>query len=588
MNYSPEHFEDLGESSDQPQNMEPEVETEAEAVLETPASPKLRIIPLGGVGEIGMNMVLFEYGEDLFAVDCGQMFPDEELLGVDFVIPDLTYVVENASRFRALILTHAHDDHIGALPYLLESVQVPIYGSPLTCEIARERLVEFDLDQVAEFVHVEPPQVIRFGEIEIEFIHVTHSVPGALALAIRLPLGNVLYTGDYKIDPTPLDGQPFDFFTFSKYGREGVLALLADSTNVEHEGYTRSERAVIDPLDRIFEGAKRSIIFSCFSSSMHRIQIVLNLAAKHGKKVFISGLNMNRNVRIASQVGVVELPPDTVMDLRELGKVPPEQRVILTTGSQGEPLSALSRMALDEHKEVKITPGDTIILSSRMIPGNEKAIYRMINHFFRRGAEVFYSGMADVHVSGHAQREEMRLLLGLCKPKYLVPIHGEFRHLIEHKHLAVETGMDPENIFIMQNGDVLEIDETGAARAGRIPIGRILVDGRDVGGVDEVVLRDRKHLSEDGMVIVMLVIDQSSSQLVTGPDIVSRGFLYMDENEEFFNRCKQVVLTAFEECEKESKEEWAVVRTSVRRALKKFIKGETGRFPVILPVVLEI
>lgn len=548
---------------------------------------KLRIIPLGGCGEIGMNMMIFEYGRDMFAIDCGQTFPDEELLGVDFVIPDINYILENRDRFRAVILTHAHDDHIGALPYLLEHIDVPIYGSLLTCEVAREKLEEFLLDD-ADFRPVKPGDVINVGEVAIEFIHVTHSIPQSLALGIRLPFGNIVVTGDYKIDQTPVTGPPFDFAAFARYGDQGVLALLADSTNVERAGITSSECSVIEPLEKIIKAAPRTVVFSCFSSSLHRIQVLFDIAARLKKKVFVTGLNMSRNVRIAMDLRILHAPPDLIHDMRDLKKTVPEKRVILTTGSQGEPLSALTRMALDEHKEVKIKAQDTVILSSRIIPGNEKAIYRMINHFFRRGAEVYYDGIAQVHASGHAQREEMRLLLTLTRPKYLMPIHGEFRHLIQHKHLGVEMGIDPEKIFILQNGDVIEMDADGAARGERIPVSRMLVDGTDVGSIHDVVLRDRKHLSEDGVIIVMLVIEQASSQLVTGPDIVSRGFLFMEENQEFFDQCKQVVLTAFNACEKESKEEWAVVKAAVRSALKKFIKNETGRFPVILPVVLEI
>lgn len=566
---------------------QPETQTQPQR-LGTNRADKLKIIPLGGVGEIGMNMMVFEYGNDMFAVDCGNTFPEEELLGVDLVIPDVGYILENRNRFKGVVLTHAHDDHIGALPYILRQIRFPIYGTALTCAMVRERLKEWKLDQEVELIVVEPREIIQIGDVAIEFLHVTHSIPDAVALAIRLPFGVIIHTGDYKIDPTPMDNRPFDYGSFARYGDEGVLALLADSTNVERDGFSRSEREVIDPIDRIFSEAPRSIIFSCFSSSLHRIQVVLNLAKKHNKKVFVAGLNMVRNIRIAMEVGVLHCPPDLLGDFREMRRVPPEDRVILTTGSQGEPMSGLSRMALDEHKDVKIKQGDRVVLSSRIIPGNETGIYRMINHFFRRGAEVFYTDVAGVHVSGHAAREEMRQMIALCRPKYLIPIHGEFRHLIEHKHLAVDMGVDPEKVFILQNGDVVEMDADGAARGERIHVSRVLVDGRDVGGVDEVVLRDRRHLAEDGMVIVMLVIEKASGQLVTGPDIVSRGFLYMDENEAFFERCKDVVLDAFESCEKESKEEWAVIKAEVRRALKKYIKIETGRFPVILPVVLEI
>jgi ribonuclease J len=556
--------------------------------LATRRGHKFRLIPLGGLGEIGMNMMVFEYGNVMFAVDCGMTFPDEELLGVDFVIPDITYILEHRENFKGIVLTHAHEDHVGALPYLLQQLNVPVYGTALTCAMVKERLKEWDLADSTDFNVVEPKETIHIGDVPIQFIQVTHSIPDAVAVAIKLPYGTIIHTGDYKIDNSPMDGKMFDFGTFAQLGDEGVLALLSDSTNVERDGYSKSERDVIEPIDKLFAAAPRSIIFSCFSSSLHRVQVVLDLAARHKKKVFVSGLNMIRNLRIAAEVGAIYYPPDLVFEVRDIKKAPPEKRVILTTGSQGEPMSGLSRMSLDEHKDVKIKPGDMVILSSRIIPGNEKSIYRMINHFFRRGAEVFYQDIAGVHVSGHAYREEMRQMIALCRPKYMIPLHGEFRHLVEHKHLAVEMGIDPEKVFILQNGDVIEMDADGAARGGKIEVSRVLVDGRDVGSIDEVVLRDRRHLAEDGMVIVMLVIEKSNVQLVAGPDIVSRGFLYMDENELFFERCKQVVLDAFEDCEKESKEEWAVVKAEVRRALKKFIKTETGRFPVILPVVLEI
>ncbi|MBX7246773.1 MAG: ribonuclease J [Candidatus Sumerlaeaceae bacterium] len=573
-------FEDLSPAK-------PETQTKPRAPR-IDRSGKLRIIPLGGLGEVGMNMMIFHYGDDMFAVDCGQMIPDDDLLGIDMVIPDISYVLEHRRQFRAIILTHAHEDHIGALPFLLRQINVPIFGSELTCEIVRERLREYNLHNEVQLNAVEPRDVIRIGKVAVEFIHVTHSIPQTLALAIRLPFGNIIFTGDFKIDATPMDNRPFDYNTFARYGDEGVLALFSDSTNISRPGFSTSEREVIEPIEKLMLKCERTIFFSCFASSLHRVQVVLNLAEKLKRKVFVTGLNMTRNIRIAESVGCLRVPPGLVYDIKEMRKTPPEKRVILTTGSQGEPLSALSRMALDEHSEVKIKSGDYVILSSRLIPGNEKAIYRMINHLFRRGADVFYQGVAKIHSSGHAQREELRLMISLCRPKYFMPIHGEFRHLVEHKALGVEMGIDPEKVFILQDGDVLEMDADGAARGGKIPLSRVLVDGRDVGGVDDVVLRDRKHLSEDGMVIVMLVIEQASGELVAGPDIVSRGFLYMDEHEDFFEECKRVVLHAFERCEPESKEDWGTVKTEVRRALKKHIKAETGRFPVILPVVLEI
>jgi ribonuclease J len=549
---------------------------------------KMKIMPLGGLGQIGMNMMLYEYGEDIYIVDCGQMIPDDELPGIDMVIPDLNFVADRADRVRAILITHSHEDHIGALPYLLRHVKVPIYASALACAMIRERLKEHGLDRSTEFVVVEPRDVADFGEISVEFLHVTHSIPQCLALAFRLPFGNIIHTGDFKIDMTPPDGNGFDFQALAAYGEEGVLALLSDSTNVESEGYSGSEQDVREPLRKLIAAAPRAVVVSCFSSSLHRIQIIIDCAAQCNRRVFAAGLNMNRNIRLALELGILKFPPNLVSDIREIRKTPPEQRLILCTGSQGEPMSALSKMALDEHRDMKLEFGDTVILSSRIIPGNEKSIYQMINHLFRRGAEVHYRDISGgIHVSGHAHRQELRTMISLTKPKYLIPIHGEFRHLVEHKHLGVEMGIDPEKIFILQNGDVVEMDADGAARGGRIPVSRILVDGNDV-GLDDIVLHDRKNLAEDGMVMVMLVVDKTLGTLVAGPDIVSRGFLYMDQNLDFFDECKDVASKAFEECEKESREEWQVVKTAVRRALKRFIKSETNRFPVILPVVLEV
>jgi ribonuclease J len=452
----------------------------------------------------------------------------------------------------------------------------------------RERLKEYDLDRTTEFVVVEPRDIADFGDISVEFLHVTHSMPQCLALAFRLPFGNIIHTGDFKIDMTPPDGRGFDFQALAAYGEDGVLALLSDSTNVESEGCTGSEQEVREPLRRLIANAERTVVVSCFASSLHRIQIILDCAAATGRKVFVAGLNMIRNLRIGLELGVLKYPPNLVNDIREVRKTPPNERLILCTGSQGEPMSALSKMALDEHRDVKIEFGDLVILSSRIIPGNEKSIYQMINHFFRRGAEVVYRDVeSKIHVSGHAHRQDLRTMIALTKPKYLIPIHGEFRHLVEHKHLGVEMGIDPEKIFILQNGDVIEMDADGAARGGRLPISRILVDGNDV-GMDDIVLHDRRHLAEDGMVTVLMVVDKTDGTMVVPPDIVSRGFLYMDQNLDFFEECKRVASNAFEECEKESREEWNVVKLAVRRALKRFIKNQTGRSPMILPVVLEV
>ncbi|MGB9690919.1 MAG: ribonuclease J [Candidatus Sumerlaeaceae bacterium] len=549
---------------------------------------RLRIIPLGGLGEVGMNMMVYEYDDDIFVVDCGHTFPEDDLLGIDLVIPDLTYLEERASRLRGVVITHAHDDHLGALPYFLRKFNVPVVGTPLVCGILRERLGEFELDFEPKLREVQAGETFELGKAQIEFIHVTHSVPQSVALAIHLPIGTIVHTGDYKIDTSPIDARPFDFYAFARLGQRGVLALLADSTNVERPGRTPSERTLYQPLDEIFEQAPRTIFFSCFASALHRMQIVLDLAEHHRRKVFVAGLNMNRNLSVARELGVINRATGVLVDLGHFKKVSPDKRVVLTTGSQGEPLSALSRIAVGEHREVKIHKGDVAVLSSRIIPGNERAIYHVINHLFRRGADVYYEGVANVHVSGHAYRDDMATLIALCKPKFLIPIHGELRHLVLHKRLAVEMGYPEENVFILQNGDVLELGREHAHYCGRLQVSRVLVDGYDVSSFDEVVLRDRRRLSEDGMLLAVLAVEQSTGKLVAGPHVVSRGFLREEENEEFFKQCEAVARAAFEECAREEKQEWSIVKEKVRAKLKRFIKNETGRYPYILPVVLEI
>ncbi|MFH0792872.1 MAG: ribonuclease J, partial [bacterium] len=547
------------------------------------ARKTLRLIPLGGLGEFGLNMLLFEYEDDIILIDCGSMFPEAEMLGVDYVIPEINYVFDKLEKVRGILLTHGHDDHIGALPYVFRQILAPLYGTRLTLAIARAKLEEFELDKVVEFHEVTHRAPFNLGAFGIEYIRVTHSFPDASSIAIRTPVGVVVISGDYKIDYTPVDGKPFDFQRFAQLSEEGVLALLADSTNVEREGNSRSEAEVVKGLDPFFASTQRSLIFSSFASSLHRIQTVIDLARAHKKKAFVTGRSLERNVGIASSLGYLKIPANTLMDMRDLESVPPQKRVILTSGSQGEPMSALSRMSLDDHKQIQVMAGDTVIISARIIPGNEKAIFRMINHFFRRGARVIYEDIAPVHCSGHAYRNEMRQLISLVKPKYLIPIHGELRHLIAHAELARSMGLTEDRTLVIENGDVLEFNKKGATRGGKVLAGHVLVDGKGIGDVKEVVLRDRMHLSQDGMLIAILAIDRATLQIVAGPDIVTRGFVYVEENEVFLKRCEQVVLDAFNECEKESKEEWAVVKDAVRRALKRFIRKEFERFPVILP-----
>lgn len=557
----------------------------------TPPPPQpgtLRVIPLGGVGEFGMNMMALEYGEDIIAIDCGVQFPDHDMLGVDLVVPDVTYLRERLRNLRGVFLTHGHEDHIGGLPYTIASLKVPVYGTALTLGLVRAKLREFDLDNSTDLRTVTSRQKIQAGALEVEFISVTHSIPDATCLAIHTPLGIVIHTGDYRIDPSPVAGDGFDTFSLSRCGEEGVLLLLADSTNVEREGTTESEFEVRDSLERIFTEAPRQVIMAMFSTAIYRMQVAIQAAMKTGRKVFIAGYSIERNAQIARELGQLNFPDGLVYDDRAIQDFPPNKRLILTSGSQGEALSALSRMSLDNHKRVKVEADDTIILSSRIIPGNERAVYRMINHFYRLGARLFYERNSHVHVSGHAYRDEMRSMLSMTKPKYLMPIHGELYQLIAHKQLAVETGMPEDNVLIFEDGQALELDRNGARKGPRVQAGPVLVDGKTVGEIGEIVLRDRRHLSQDGMITVILVIDRSNGEILAGPDIVSRGFVHMDENLDLIQRCKQVVLEAYNDIDQLSREDKDVVQTGVRKALRRFLKDETQLFPVILPVVMEV
>ncbi len=548
---------------------------------------KLRIVPLGGLGEFGKNMMSLEYGDDMIIVDCGQMFPEEEMLGVDSVIPDFTYVAERLDKLRGLILTHGHEDHIGAVPYFLRDVSTPVYGSRLTMALVREKLRENGLEGRVKLHEVHGRSKVRLGKFEIQFLLVTHSIPESMALAITLPIGTVIHTGDYKFDSSE-EEETSDFFTLSRYGERGVLALLADSTNVDREGYSPSEKSVEDALRPIIASAPRTVILTTFASGLHRVQTALELARELGRKVFFAGYSLERNFAIATKLGLLHYPEGLVHSFKDIQKTPANKRLLVLTGSQGEPESALSRLARDDFKGYHIQPHDTVILSARIIPGNEKGIYRMINHLYRRGARVITERDAPIHASGHAYREEMRQLYRMLRPRYFVPIHGELRNLVGNRELGMSLAMNGEHIFILENGDALEMDEQTAEHWRADLAGQVLVDGKVFDPIEEVVLRDRKHLSEDGMVTVILVIDKRSLKIIAGPDIVTRGFVEVDGNEPLIEECKQVVVRAFEDCEKESKEEWDVVHTAVRKALRKFLRERTDRYPVILPVVMEI
>lgn len=548
----------------------------------------LRFIPLGGLGEIGLNMALFEFGEDIIVVDCGLMFPEPYMLGIDLVIPDISYLLDKIDRVRGIFLTHGHEDHIGALPFILQDISPPIYGTALTLGLVREKLKEFDLDEDADLRVVKPREKVTAGLFEIEFIRVAHSIVDGCGLAIRTPEGVVIHTGDFKLDQTPVDGQLTDLATFARYGEEGVLALMADSTNVEREGYTLSERLVGEAFAEIFPLCRGRIIVAAFSSNIHRVQQVVDVAAANGRKVLLNGRSMVANVQIARELGYLKLPDDILIDLKELPRLPKEAVCMITTGSQGEPMSSLTRIAMDDHKQIKLEKGDTVILSSRFIPGNEKTISDLINHLYRRGAEVYHEKVSEVHVSGHASQEELKLMLNLVRPRFFVPVHGEYRHLVKHGQLAQRVGIPAERCILAINGEVVTFNGHGAGISGTVESGRVFVDGKGVGDVGNVVLKDRKHLSKDGMVIVLIAIDQASGNIIYGPDIVSRGFVFEDESQQYLDEAKKVVLDTLAMRNAEALADWSEVKLEVRRVLRRFFNKTIERRPVILPLILEM
>lgn len=552
------------------------------------AAPTLSIIPLGGIGEIGMNCTLLECGDDIIAIDAGLMFPDPEMLGVDIVIPDFTYLYENRHKVRAIVLTHGHEDHIGALPFLLRELNVPVYGTRLTLGFVKGKLKEHGLDEKVALITVRPREVAEIGCFRVEFIRVTHSIVDGVGLGITTPAGCVVHTGDFKIDPTPVDNEVMDLGTFSSYGDRGTLAFLSDSTNALQGGYTFSEKEVRRGLEDIFQKTKGRIVVATFASNIHRVQQIMDVAVMHGRKVILNGRSMISNALIALDLGYLTMPPETWLKIDALKKLPDDQVVLITTGSQGEPMSALTLMAANEHKHFQIRKGDTIVLSSKMIPGNERAITRIINHLFKHGAEVFYEKVSEVHVSGHASKEELKLLLNLVRPKFFIPVHGEYRHLVHHAKLAQKVNIPEENIFILEDGEVMEFTNGSARRAGRVPAGRVLIDGKVPGGVDTVVLRDRMKLAHDGVVIVILAIEQATGRVVSGPDIVSRGFLFEDASQDLLAEVKQVVLDTLVVMIPEAKGDWSLVSARVRSSLKKFINKRLDRRPMILPVIMEV
>jgi len=549
--------------------------------------PKLRIIPLGGLGEIGKNLTVIEYENDIMIVDCGMAFPDDELLGVDLVIPDITYLKKNKNKVRGIVITHGHEDHIGAIPYVLKELSVPIYCTKLTAGIVETRLVEHRMSDKVQIILKDAGDTFQLGRFKVEMIRVNHSVAHAVALAITTPLGVLIHTGDFKIDMTPVMGEMIDLTRFGQLGREGVLVLMSDSTNAVRPGFTMSEKKVGDAFDLQFKGCDQRIIIASFSSNVDRIQQIIDVAAKYNRKVAISGRSMENIMAVATNQGYIHLPKDILIDLSDINRYPNNKLVIITTGSQGEPMSALYRMAFNVHKQVEVGVGDKIILAASPIPGNEKSVYKLINELMKKGADVVYEKMAEVHASGHACQEELKILLSLVKPRYFMPVHGEYRHLVAHAGLAKLLGIPSKNIFIGENGRPFEVSATGARFAASVPSGRVLVDGLGVGDVGDSVLTDRKRLSEDGLIVVAVAMDGVTCDLTSTPEIQSRGFVYAKNSDELLNQLRKIVMQTLTKCDHKRIRDWATIKSMIRDDLSGFLYKKTKKSPLILPIILE-
>ena len=553
------------------------------------ASKPIKIIPLGGLGEIGKNITLYEYDGDMFLLDCGMTFPDEETPGIDIVIPDFTYVINNKDKIKGLVVTHGHEDHIGAIPYLLKHFNLPIYGTRLTLGLIEGKLKEHKLFNTAKLNVIKAGDTIALGKFSIEFIHVNHSIPDAVAIVVKTPAGVVVQTGDFKIDTTPIDSNIIDLGRFAELGNKGVLALLSDSTNAERPGYTASEKIVGESFSTLFKKAeKERIIVATFSSNIHRIQQIIDEAYRCGRKVAVSGRSMLNVVSIASELGYLKVPEGILIDIDMINRYLPEHIVVVTTGSQGEPLSALHRMAFGDHRQVGIVPGDLIIISATPIPGNEKLVSKVVNELMKQGATVVYEKMYDVHVSGHACQEELKLMLNLVKPKYFIPVHGEQKHLYKHAALARTMGIPKENILITSIGNTIEVSQKKIALTESVPAGRVLVDGLGVGDVGNIVLRDRKHLAEDGVIVVVMAMDSITHEVVSGPEVISRGFVYVKESEELMEEIAEAACKAIESCYLSRNHDWGTIKTRVRDNVSKFLYERTRRSPMVLPIILEI
>lgn len=548
----------------------------------------LKIIPLGGLLEVGKNITVFEYENEIVIVDCGLAFPEDDMLGVDLVIPDVTYLERNKDKIKGLVITHGHEDHIGAIPYLLKQINIPIYATKLTVGLINNKLEEHGLLRSTKMITVNQGETINFGKMQIEFIRSCHSIPDAVALGIHTPIGTIIHTGDFKIDYTPIDDERMDFGRLAELGNKGVLALMSDSTNAERKGYTMSESTVGEVFEKLFLNCTKRIVVATFASNVHRVQQIVNSSVKYGRKIAVCGRSMINMIKTAIELGYIQVPDNVFIDIDMINNYTDEQLVIITTGSQGETMSALTRMASGEHRKVTITPNDLVIISATPIPGNEKFVSKVIDDLMKIGAEVVYSALEDVHVSGHACQEEQKLMLALTKPKYFIPVHGEYRHLIAHIETAKKMGVASEDCFIMTNGRILELNENEAKLTGTVPSGRILVDGLGVGDVGNIVLRDRQHLAQDGLIVIVLTMDSATGEVVAGPDVISRGFVYVRESENLMDDVKRVIREEMEKCEQKHIKEWSVIKSNLKDNLRDYIYQKTKRNPMILPIFMEV
>ena len=550
--------------------------------------PSIKIIPLGGIEEIGKNITVFEYENDIIVVDCGLEFPTDDMLGIDLVIPDVSYLVKNKEKVKGMVITHGHEDHIGSIPYVLQQINIPIYATKLTCGLIKGKLEEHHLLRSTKLVEVEQGQTIKLGKFSVEFISSCHSIPDSVMLAITTPAGTILHTGDFKIDYTPIDGKKMDLGRIAELGNKGILALMSDSTNAERKGFTMSESSVGEVFDKLFMNCKKRIVVATFASNVHRVQQIVDSAVKYGRKIAVCGRSMINMIETAMEIGYIDAPKDLFIDIDLIKNYNDEQLVIITTGSQGETMSALTRMAAGEHKKVTITPNDLVIISANAIPGNEKLVSKVIDDLMKIGAEVVYSALADVHVSGHACQEEQKLILSLAKPKYFIPVHGEYRQLMAHAETAKKLGIPPQNIFITHNGRILELNEDEAKFTTSVPSGKVLVDGLGVGDVGNIVLRDRQHLSQDGLIVIVLTMDSSTGEIVSGPDVISRGFVYVRESENLMEDVKNVIKEEVAECEKRHITDWSTIKSTLKDNLRDYIFQKTKRDPMILPIIMEV